>query len=92
MQVDEYCISSTNIKVERIFCLGQQRLPVFLNNYSHAVVVGGYNSRQILDIVFILRVLRLIRVVDSIQRFSSTSTPNNNGTYRCIAGKLRPQT
>lgn len=30
---------------------------------------GGYSSRQILDIVFILRVLRLIRVVDSIQRF-----------------------
>ncbi|XP_026158771.1 two pore segment channel 3 isoform X1 [Mastacembelus armatus] len=31
--------------------------------------VGGYTSRQILDIVFILRVLRLIRVVDSIGRF-----------------------
>ncbi|XP_062244243.1 two pore segment channel 3 [Platichthys flesus] len=30
---------------------------------------GGYTSRQILDIVFVLRVLRLIRVVDSIQRF-----------------------
>lgn len=30
---------------------------------------SGYNSRQILDIIFILRVLRLIRVVDSIQRF-----------------------
>ncbi|XP_062845823.1 two pore segment channel 3 [Trichomycterus rosablanca] len=30
---------------------------------------GGYTSRQILDIVFILRVLRLIRVVDTIQRF-----------------------
>ncbi|XP_077428145.1 two pore segment channel 3 isoform X2 [Vanacampus margaritifer] len=30
---------------------------------------GGYTSRQILDIVFILRVLRLIRVVDSINRF-----------------------
>ncbi|XP_041273127.1 mitotic checkpoint serine/threonine-protein kinase BUB1 [Onychostruthus taczanowskii] len=28
-----------------------------------------YNSQQILDIVFILRVLRLIRIVDSIQRF-----------------------
>lgn len=27
-----------------------------------------YNSQQILDIVFILRVLRLIRIVDSIQR------------------------
>ncbi|RXN34024.1 tau-tubulin kinase 1-like isoform X1 [Labeo rohita] len=30
---------------------------------------GGYTSRQILDIVFILRVLRLIRLVDSIKRF-----------------------
>ncbi|XP_077935731.1 two pore segment channel 3 isoform X2 [Gasterosteus aculeatus] len=30
---------------------------------------GNYTSRQILDIVFILRVLRLIRVVDNIQRF-----------------------
>ncbi|XP_062392597.1 two pore segment channel 3 [Sardina pilchardus] len=30
---------------------------------------GGYTSRQVLDIVFILRVLRLVRVVDSIQRF-----------------------
>ncbi|XP_056264603.1 two pore segment channel 3 [Pseudoliparis swirei] len=29
----------------------------------------SYTSRQILDIVFILRVLRLIRVVDSIKRF-----------------------
>ncbi|XP_072319541.1 two pore segment channel 3 [Eucyclogobius newberryi] len=30
---------------------------------------SGYTSRQILDIVFILRVLRLVRVVDSIHRF-----------------------
>ncbi|XP_066513035.1 two pore calcium channel protein 1-like [Hoplias malabaricus] len=30
---------------------------------------GGYTSRQILDIVFILRVLRLIRVVDTIPSF-----------------------
>lgn len=30
---------------------------------------SGYSSRQVLDIVFILRVLRLIRVVDSIKRF-----------------------
>uniref|UniRef100_A0A1A8MPA4 Two pore channel 3 n=3 Tax=Nothobranchius TaxID=28779 RepID=A0A1A8MPA4_9TELE len=30
---------------------------------------AGYTSRQILDIVFVLRVLRLIRVVDSIKRF-----------------------
>ncbi|XP_040467742.1 mitotic checkpoint serine/threonine-protein kinase BUB1 [Falco naumanni] len=28
-----------------------------------------YNSQQVLDIVFILRVLRLIRIVDSVQRF-----------------------
>ncbi|XP_019371642.1 PREDICTED: two pore calcium channel protein 2-like isoform X1 [Gavialis gangeticus] len=28
-----------------------------------------YNGQQVLDIVFILRVLRLIRIVDSIQRF-----------------------
>ncbi|XP_054841352.1 two pore calcium channel protein 1-like isoform X2 [Eublepharis macularius] len=31
--------------------------------------VSIYNSQQILDIVFILRVLRLIRIIDSIQRF-----------------------
>nr|XP_061843717.1 two pore segment channel 3 [Nerophis lumbriciformis] len=30
---------------------------------------GGYTSRQVLDMVFILRVLRLVRVVDSIPRF-----------------------
>lgn len=36
---------------------------------SCPAVAGGYTSRQILDIVFILRVLRLIRVVDSIKRF-----------------------
>lgn len=35
---------------------------------SCSAVAGGYNSREVLDIVFILRVLRLIRVVDSIQR------------------------
>ncbi|XP_072265563.1 two pore channel protein 2-like [Pyxicephalus adspersus] len=28
-----------------------------------------YNSQQILDVVFILRVLRLIRIIDSIKRF-----------------------
>uniref|UniRef100_A0A3Q3JQX4 Ion transport domain-containing protein n=1 Tax=Monopterus albus TaxID=43700 RepID=A0A3Q3JQX4_MONAL len=49
--------------------LGQQRQSVFLNTSSCPVVAGGYTSRQILDIVFILRVLRLIRVVDSIGRF-----------------------
>uniref|UniRef100_A0A3B4GN92 Two pore calcium channel protein 1-like n=1 Tax=Pundamilia nyererei TaxID=303518 RepID=A0A3B4GN92_9CICH len=32
-------------------------------------VMNHFSSRQILDIVFILRVLRLIRVVDSIKRF-----------------------
>ncbi|XP_028580772.2 two pore channel protein 2-like isoform X1 [Podarcis muralis] len=31
--------------------------------------VTVYNSQQVLDIVFILRVLRLIRIIDSIQRF-----------------------
>ncbi|XP_034283411.1 two pore calcium channel protein 1-like [Pantherophis guttatus] len=31
--------------------------------------VTAYNSQQILDIVFILRVLRLIRIIDSVQRF-----------------------
>uniref|UniRef100_A0A665U7T2 Two pore calcium channel protein 1-like n=1 Tax=Echeneis naucrates TaxID=173247 RepID=A0A665U7T2_ECHNA len=36
---------------------------------SAVKISGGYTSRQILDIVFILRVLRLIRVVDSIERF-----------------------
>ncbi|XP_031153004.1 two pore segment channel 3 [Sander lucioperca] len=36
---------------------------------SAVMSTGNYTSRQILDIVFILRVLRLIRVVDSIKRF-----------------------
>ncbi|XP_010772901.1 two pore segment channel 3 [Notothenia coriiceps] len=36
---------------------------------NSSMSVGTYTSRQILDIVFILRVLRLIRVVDSIKRF-----------------------
>ncbi|XP_034083246.1 two pore segment channel 3 isoform X1 [Gymnodraco acuticeps] len=36
---------------------------------SSVTSAGIYTSRQILDIVFILRVLRLIRVVDSIKRF-----------------------
>ncbi|XP_034535354.1 two pore segment channel 3 [Notolabrus celidotus] len=36
---------------------------------SAVTPIGGITSRQILDIVFILRVLRLIRVVDSIKRF-----------------------
>ncbi|XP_041418615.1 two pore calcium channel protein 1 [Xenopus laevis] len=31
--------------------------------------VGQYSSQQVLDLVFILRVLRLIRIIDSIQRF-----------------------
>uniref|UniRef100_A0ABM5FHA5 Two pore channel protein 2-like n=1 Tax=Pogona vitticeps TaxID=103695 RepID=A0ABM5FHA5_9SAUR len=38
-----------------------------LNTALKSVTV--YNSQQILDIVFILRVLRLIRIIDSIQRF-----------------------
>ncbi|TDH15585.1 hypothetical protein EPR50_G00010300 [Perca flavescens] len=36
---------------------------------SSVTSTENYTSRQILDIVFILRVLRLIRVVDSIERF-----------------------
>ncbi|XP_074521541.1 two pore segment channel 3 [Halichoeres trimaculatus] len=36
---------------------------------STLTTTGDFTSRQILDIVFILRVLRLIRVVDSIKRF-----------------------
>ncbi|XP_063043101.1 two pore segment channel 3 [Engraulis encrasicolus] len=36
---------------------------------TSALKSSGYTSREILDIVFILRVFRLIRVVDSIQRF-----------------------
>ncbi|XP_063738928.1 two pore segment channel 3 isoform X1 [Eleginops maclovinus] len=36
---------------------------------SSVTTAGSYTSRQVLDIVFILRVLRLIRVVDSIKRF-----------------------
>ncbi|XP_076869944.1 two pore segment channel 3 isoform X2 [Brachyhypopomus gauderio] len=39
------------------------------DHHKQGCIAGGYTSRQILDIVFILRVLRLIRVVDSIQRF-----------------------
>nr|XP_056708672.1 two pore channel protein 1-like [Euleptes europaea] len=38
-----------------------------LNTTLKSVTV--YNSQQVLDIVFILRVLRLIRIIDSIQRF-----------------------
>uniref|UniRef100_A0A8D2NMS2 Ion transport domain-containing protein n=1 Tax=Zosterops lateralis melanops TaxID=1220523 RepID=A0A8D2NMS2_ZOSLA len=37
--------------------------------WNCTVLTLKYNSQQILDIVFILRVLRLIRIVDSIQRF-----------------------
>uniref|UniRef100_A0A8C7WBP6 Two pore segment channel 3 n=1 Tax=Oncorhynchus mykiss TaxID=8022 RepID=A0A8C7WBP6_ONCMY len=36
---------------------------------------GGYTSRQILDIVFILRILRLIRVVDNIKRLGGQGLP-----------------
>uniref|UniRef100_H9GVC9 Ion transport domain-containing protein n=1 Tax=Anolis carolinensis TaxID=28377 RepID=H9GVC9_ANOCA len=38
-----------------------------LNTALRSVTI--YNSQQVLDIVFILRVLRLIRIIDSIQRF-----------------------
>nr|XP_060610465.1 two pore calcium channel protein 1-like [Anolis sagrei ordinatus] len=38
-----------------------------LNTTLRSVTI--YNSQQVLDIVFILRVLRLIRIIDSIQRF-----------------------
>lgn len=38
-------------------------------NLCHLVAAGLYGSHQILDIVLILRVLRLVRVVDSVQRF-----------------------
>uniref|UniRef100_A0A3Q2Z947 Two pore segment channel 3 n=1 Tax=Hippocampus comes TaxID=109280 RepID=A0A3Q2Z947_HIPCM len=49
---------------------------------------GGYTSRQILDIVFILRVLRLIRVVDSIKRFRTimnTPRPPRQVVYYVFA-------
>ncbi|XP_019215992.1 two pore segment channel 3 isoform X4 [Oreochromis niloticus] len=36
---------------------------------NQGAIASHFSSRQILDIVFILRVLRLIRVVDSIKRF-----------------------
>lgn len=39
------------------------------------VPAGGYTSRQILDIVFILRILRLIRVVDNIKRLGGQRLP-----------------
>ncbi|MGH0161197.1 UNVERIFIED_CONTAM: hypothetical protein FKN15_044694 [Acipenser sinensis] len=38
------------------------------HKYVFQYLTGGYNSQQVLDIVFILRVLRLIRIVDSIKR------------------------
>lgn len=41
-------------------------LLIFQKNFLFSAT--QYNSQQILDIVFILRVLRLIRIVDSIQR------------------------
>uniref|UniRef100_A0A665U7R0 Two pore calcium channel protein 1-like n=1 Tax=Echeneis naucrates TaxID=173247 RepID=A0A665U7R0_ECHNA len=46
---------------------------------SAVKISGGYTSRQILDIVFILRVLRLIRVVDSIERFDP-----NTWEHECV--------
>uniref|UniRef100_A0A8C2E3T8 Two pore calcium channel protein 1-like n=1 Tax=Cyprinus carpio TaxID=7962 RepID=A0A8C2E3T8_CYPCA len=44
-------------------------LSLHLNDQFFLFAAGGYTSRQILDIVFILRVVRLIRLVDSIKRF-----------------------
>lgn len=44
-------------------------LATIINSAVESFAAGDYTSRQILDIVFILRVLRLIRVVDTIQRF-----------------------
>ncbi|RXM36534.1 Two pore calcium channel protein 1 [Acipenser ruthenus] len=50
---------------------------------------GGYNSQQVLDIVFILRVLRLIRIVDSIKRFRSIiNTLMNIGPTMLTFGQL----
>ncbi|XP_053169644.1 two pore calcium channel protein 1-like isoform X2 [Hemicordylus capensis] len=42
-------------------------IATIINTTLKSVTV--YNSQQVLDIVFILRVLRLIRIIDSIQRF-----------------------
>lgn len=51
------------IKPQTLSCTLMLLICVFV------AAAGGYSSRQILDIVFILRVLRLLRVVDSIKRF-----------------------
>uniref|UniRef100_A0A3Q3F3C6 Two pore segment channel 3 n=1 Tax=Labrus bergylta TaxID=56723 RepID=A0A3Q3F3C6_9LABR len=52
---------------------------------------GGYSSRQILDIVFILRVLRLIRVVDSIKRFVEMSIVSKSECVTCYLFLLKKQ-
>uniref|UniRef100_A0A8C8RNU5 Ion transport domain-containing protein n=1 Tax=Pelusios castaneus TaxID=367368 RepID=A0A8C8RNU5_9SAUR len=43
-------------------------IATILNPVRLSSSASQYNSQQVLDIVFILRVLRLIRIVDSIQR------------------------
>uniref|UniRef100_A0A8V0Z0T9 Two-pore calcium channel 3 n=1 Tax=Gallus gallus TaxID=9031 RepID=A0A8V0Z0T9_CHICK len=47
----------------------EPRLLIFQKTNLFLFSATKYNSQRILDIVFILRVLRLIRIVDSIQRF-----------------------
>uniref|UniRef100_A0A671T6C1 Two pore calcium channel protein 1-like n=1 Tax=Sinocyclocheilus anshuiensis TaxID=1608454 RepID=A0A671T6C1_9TELE len=59
------------ILVNAVFIGLDEENPVVSNAEwgDFVLYAGGYTSRQILDIVFILRVLRLIRLVDSIKRF-----------------------
>uniref|UniRef100_A0A671T2Y1 Two pore calcium channel protein 1-like n=1 Tax=Sinocyclocheilus anshuiensis TaxID=1608454 RepID=A0A671T2Y1_9TELE len=58
------------ILVNAVFIGLDEENPVVSNaEWDFVLYAGGYTSRQILDIVFILRVLRLIRLVDSIKRF-----------------------
>uniref|UniRef100_A0A5F9C7K4 Two pore channel 3 n=1 Tax=Oryctolagus cuniculus TaxID=9986 RepID=A0A5F9C7K4_RABIT len=44
-----------------------------------------YNSQQVLDIVLILRILRLLRVIVSIQRWSTTPSPSSG--WKCSRAK-----
>uniref|UniRef100_A0A8C1FV88 Two pore segment channel 3 n=1 Tax=Cyprinus carpio carpio TaxID=630221 RepID=A0A8C1FV88_CYPCA len=59
------------ILVNAVFIGLDEENPVVSNAEWGDLVLyaGGYTGRQILDIVFILRVLRLIRLVDTIKRF-----------------------
>uniref|UniRef100_A0A8C1XH23 Two pore segment channel 3 n=1 Tax=Cyprinus carpio TaxID=7962 RepID=A0A8C1XH23_CYPCA len=58
------------ILVNAVFIGLDEENPVVSNaEWDCVLYAGGYTSRQILDIVFILRVVRLIRLVDSIKRF-----------------------